>query len=199
VNGVRAVLIGGTSHVGKSTVARALAASLGWRYLSTDRLARHPGRPWDTVPPHVRRHYLELSVEELTAAQLEHYERMWPLVEAIVTEAVTDPDRPGRLVLEGSGIWPDRVAALPSGAVAAFWLVAADDVLERRIRLAGGRAGGTNPEPEMIDKFVGRTIQYNARLLAALAARGIAAIDVSEAPAVDRLVERIRRTPQLPP
>ena len=54
---VAVVLIGGTSHVGKSTVARALATSLGFRHVSTDRLARHPGRPWTTTRPHVREHY----------------------------------------------------------------------------------------------------------------------------------------------
>jgi 2-phosphoglycerate kinase len=44
----RVVLIGGTSNVGKSTVAQAVAERLGFEYLSTDELARHPGRPWRT-------------------------------------------------------------------------------------------------------------------------------------------------------
>ena len=42
----RILLIGGTSHVGKSTLAQLLALKLGWNYRSTDKLARHPGRPW---------------------------------------------------------------------------------------------------------------------------------------------------------
>src|SRR4029450_4330101 len=75
------VLLGGPSHVGKSTLAGALATSLGFRHESTDRLARHPGRPWTATRPDVQEHYARLSVDELTARQLEHYERMWPLVE----------------------------------------------------------------------------------------------------------------------
>lgn len=57
----KVILLGGTSHAGKSTLARAVASSLGWRTLSTDQLARHPGRPWalppQFVPTHVDEHY----------------------------------------------------------------------------------------------------------------------------------------------
>ncbi|MEL7245323.1 MAG: 2-phosphoglycerate kinase, partial [Cyanobacteria bacterium J06573_2] len=42
----RIILIGGSSHVGKSTLAQSLANKLNWNYISTDKLARHPGRPW---------------------------------------------------------------------------------------------------------------------------------------------------------
>ena len=47
---VNVVLIGGSSHAGKSTVSESLAATLGWEHLSTDRQAAHPGRPWRPVP-----------------------------------------------------------------------------------------------------------------------------------------------------
>ena len=74
---IRVLLIGGTSHVGKSTLAKALAARLGGEHVSTDTLARHPGRPWATssgpFPRHVAAHYLSLSVDELTTEQLRHY------------------------------------------------------------------------------------------------------------------------------
>lgn len=46
INETRVILIGGSSHAGKSTLAQALAAELGWSYGSTDKRARHPGRPW---------------------------------------------------------------------------------------------------------------------------------------------------------
>jgi 2-phosphoglycerate kinase len=46
INETRVILIGGSSHVGKSTLGQSLAAKLGWSYCSTDKLARHPGRPW---------------------------------------------------------------------------------------------------------------------------------------------------------
>ena len=66
---LRVILIGGSSNVGKSTIAQSMALKLGWSYLSTDSLARHPGRPWRVgqraVPEHVVDHYRSLSVDEL--------------------------------------------------------------------------------------------------------------------------------------
>ena len=92
---LRVILIGGSSHVGKSTLADSLAAKLGWAQISTDKLARHPGRPWQPepqqVPDHVAEHYLSLSVRELIEDVLHHYKvNVWPQVEAIVTATATD-------------------------------------------------------------------------------------------------------------
>ena len=107
---LRVVLIGGTSHVGKSTLAESLAARLGWTRISTDSLARHPGRPWkpkgEEVPDHVAEHYLSLSVDELLEDVLRHYRAVvWPKVEAIVASRLNDSCETG-LVLEGSALWP---------------------------------------------------------------------------------------------
>ncbi len=52
------ILIGGTSHAGKSTLAQSLAAKLGWNYLSTDKLARHPGKP--LIQPFIRKVILRM-------------------------------------------------------------------------------------------------------------------------------------------
>ena len=77
------ILVGGSSHVGKSAMSKALASKLGWDHVSTDSLARHPGRPWkpapEKVPEHVTRHYLCLSVDELVEDVLHHYRvNVWP-------------------------------------------------------------------------------------------------------------------------
>jgi shikimate kinase len=179
VSGVRVVLIGGTSHVGKSTLARALAADRGWPHLSTDRLARHPGRPWGRVPEHVREHYATLSVEELTEAQLRHYERMWPIIETTIIEAA---GRPGGLVLEGSGIWPDRVAGLAATRVAATWLTASEAVLRDRIHAESRYPDRTAAQRRRIDAFVGRTLGYDRRLRESMARLGLSCVDVYNSP-----------------
>ena len=89
----RVILIGGSSHVGKTTLAGRLAERPGWSARSTDYLARHPGRPWrhppDTLPPHVGEHYLSLDVEDLIASVLGHYRGLWPVVETIIREPRT--------------------------------------------------------------------------------------------------------------
>lgn len=184
---VAVVLIGGTSHVGKSTVAQALAADLGWRCESTDHLARHPGRPWTAVRPHVHEHYATLSVDELTTQQLAHYQRMWPLVEELVRA------EPAGLVLEGSGVWPELAAGLLSGRVAAVWLTAPDAVLRDRIHAESGVDQRSADERLAVRKFVGRTVQYQDRMRAAVDRLGLAMVDVGATTPVAELVARIRR------
>jgi shikimate kinase len=191
VRTVTVVLIGGTSHVGKSTLARALATSLGFRHESTDRLARHPGRPWTTTRPDVQEHYARLSVEELTALQREHYERMWPLVEQQVRNAL-GPGGEG-LVLDGSGVLPHRVALLPPDRVAAVWLTAAPTELRDRIHAGSRIEDRSDDERRAAQKFLGRTDLFQSWLLADLERAGLPHLDVSDAPAVDDLVARVRR------
>ena len=58
---LRVILIGGSSHVGKSTLSRSLADKLGWRLISTDKMARHPGRPWRSAPERLPDHVAEHS------------------------------------------------------------------------------------------------------------------------------------------
>ena len=130
----RVVFIGGTSHVGKSTLAESLAAMLGWERISTDSLARHPGRPWkpapEKVPDHVAEHYLSLSVDELLEDVLRHYRVIvWPKAEEIVASHSHDTSGAG-VVLEGSALWPEFVTDLNFDRVAALWLTASDDVLK---------------------------------------------------------------------
>ncbi|WP_350277671.1 hypothetical protein [Kribbella sp. HUAS MG21] len=57
-------------------MARAVADRLGFEYVSTDKLGRHPGRPWAKpgreVPAHVAEHYRSHGSAELVDALLEH-------------------------------------------------------------------------------------------------------------------------------
>jgi predicted kinase len=167
------LLIGGTSHVGKSTVSRVVAGRLGVGYRSTDCLARHPGRPWRTpeweVPPHVAEHYATLPVDELIGSVLGHYERLWPRIEDIVRDG-------DDLVLEGSALWPACVATLD---VPAVWLTATDDVLRTRIHESADYATATAGEKALIDAFAGRTTRFQELMLADVTRLGLACVDVS--------------------
>ena len=191
---IRVLLIGGTSHVGKSTLAQSLASTLGWRYLSTDSLARHPGRPWktrpETVPPHVAEHYLTLSVDELIADVLRHYrDNVWPIVEAFVRLHVIDPTQSG-LVMEGSALWPESVVSLDQDTIAAVWLTASDDLLTTRIHDASRYAEKTGNERRMVSKFVQRTLAYNALMIAATNRLGLPSIDLETTSSLQDLADR---------
>lgn len=177
-------MIGGTSHTGKSTVAEAVADRLGFGHRSTDLLARHPGRPWRTpereMPPHVAEHYGTLAVDELIDSVLAHYERLWPRIEDLIAEHAEDSGHttgPG-LVLEGSALWPERVAALDVPHTAAVWLTADEAVVRARIRAGGRYDEATGQERFLMDKFLARSVRYQSLMTAAVDRLGLARVDV---------------------
>ncbi|MGW7086862.1 AAA family ATPase [Streptomyces sp. NPDC054871] len=187
--GVRVVLIGGTSHVGKSTVAQVVADRMGFEYLSTDGLARHPGRPWRTpeweVSAHVAEHYRSLTVDELIAAVLDHYERLWPGIQELITDyAAGRRVGAGGLVVEGSALWPDHVARLTVPHTAAVWLTAEDSVLRARMHEAGRYEEATAEERHLIEKFLARAARYQLLMRGAVDRLGLdrIAADVGRSP-----------------
>lgn len=183
----RVLLIGGPSHAGKSTLARTVAKALGWQLVSTDHLGRHPGRPWGRVPAPVVDHYLTLSDEELIAAYLDHYQRMWPMLERLITAHATDPSL-DRLVLEGSGVRPEGVAGLGLDAVAAVWLIGGNDLLEGRIIAASGYADAPPRDRSLIEKFVSRTLNDRDATEESAATHGLRSIRVNADTSVAGLV-----------
>ncbi len=179
---LRVILIGGSSHAGKSSTARALALKLGWGCASTDYLARHPGRPWKTkqrdIPPHVSEHYSTLSVDELFTDVLQHYQRLWPVTSALIAAHATDPAAE-RLVLEGSALWPEFVASLNLENVKAVWLTASDELFQKRMYAESQYKQASAQERLLIQKFLARTILYNRKMMAVIQRLGLISIAVT--------------------
>ena len=181
---LRVILIGGSSHSGKSALSESIAANLGWNRISTDTLARHPGRPWrpepEKVPDHVAEHYLSLSVDELIVDVLHHYRvNVWPQVEKIVASHITDPSRAG-LVIEGSALWPELVATLDFDNIATLWLTASEPVFRQRIRDESQYHSKSLRGQRMIDKFLERTLVYNAQMIEIANRHGFILVDVQQ-------------------
>jgi 2-phosphoglycerate kinase len=194
VRDVRVVLIGGTSNVGKSTVARALAERLGFECLTTDGLARHPGRPWRTpeweVPAHVAEHYGSLTVDELITSVLAHYDRLWPRIEELITTHAIEGRGTG-LVLEGSALWPVRVARLQVPRTAAVWLTTDDAVVRARVHAAGRYEAATEAERRLMDKFLARTARYQTLMIDAVDRLGMDRIDAGGGRPVAELADSV--------
>ncbi|MBT3943274.1 MAG: hypothetical protein HOC77_04035 [Chloroflexi bacterium] len=186
------MLIGGPSHAGKSTLAKAVAGYLGWALVSTDSMARHPGRPWKMekrpVPDHVAEHYSTLSVEELVADVMRHYNGMWPDIEQLI-QAHTLEETADCLVLEGSAILPERFAKAGLGYVAACWLTADAEILESRIHASSDYAGAASGEQALIQKFVQRNDGLNALMRDAVDFHGLDSVDTNRTTRMDELVE----------
>ena len=176
--------------MGKSTLAQALASRLGWRSTSTDGLARHPGRPWGNVRPHVAEHYLTLSPDELIEAVMRHYATMWPAIQDIIT-AHASGSSDEHLILEGSALWPELVATLRLDHVGAVWLTASDSFRQERIYRASGYEQATARERAMTDKFLGRTHRYNARMMEAVTRLGLPWIDVEAFSSLEQLTDNV--------
>jgi 2-phosphoglycerate kinase len=177
----RVILIGGTSHAGKSSLAAELAARLAYEALSTDQLARHPGRPWRQgdapIPPHVALHYGTLTPEALIVSVSEHYGRMWPMVRELIERRAVDPDVPG-LVLEGSALLPERVAELRRDDVAALWLAADEPLIEARMRRESRFEAANPAERALIEAFLERTRRFQRRTMESVARLGLPRLDV---------------------
>lgn len=178
------VLIGGTSHTGKSTAAQSIATRFGWSYQSTDRLARHPGRPWrndnSRVPQHVAEHYLSLSPEMLLKSVLQHYKHtVWPLVKTIIdSRSATDPVQP--LILEGSAVLPEMVAERKGRNVTAFYLTASTELLKKRIYHSSQYELKSINEKAMIDSFWERACLFDEYVTCSLQSLDQIALNVSK-------------------
>lgn len=160
----KTLLIGGTSHLGKSTLAQQLANHFGAELVSTDHLARHPGRPWkasiDLIPAHVIEHYETLPIDELIIDVLAHYQKQWPKIQAIIEES----DAPF-LIIEGSAIGPHWTAAHLKDKVAGIWLIAKPDLIQKRIYRNSGYEERSEREQFLIDQFCKRSIRFNEFVL----------------------------------
>ena len=170
-------------------MSESLAATLGWSHVSTDTLARHSGRPWkpapEKVPDHVAEHYLCLSVDKLIEDVLRHYRvNVWPKVEAIVASQSNDASTTG-IVLEGSALWPEFVTSLDFDKIAAVWLTASEEVFRQRIHVGSLYSSKSPRERMMIDKFLGRTLAYNARMVDAVSRHGLMLVDVLQSNVIE--------------
>ena len=188
INQTRIILIGGTSHAGKSTLAQNLAAKLNWNYLSTDKLARHPGKPWiqpnkNFIPNHVVEHYKNLSPEALFLDVTSHYEKnVLPQVENIVRSEKY-------LILEGSALYPSLVKNLVNEkGVKAIWLTASEKLLRYRIYNQSNLDNVSEDEKYLIQKFLERTLLYNKRMMELVEQLGFVSIDVKSTSNTEELL-----------
>ncbi len=165
----RVIAISGTSNLGKTTLASAVATTLSWPQISTDTLARHPGRPWTLadaeLPSHVVAHYDQNLPTSLTDQQLDHFHRIEPLVTDAVTRALEA--HPDGVVVEGSAVLPSARAAWMAEAHLTL-LVGSAGFIWDRIRHESGYATQPVSARKRIERFRDRSVLYQERVLADL-------------------------------
>ena len=173
-------LIGGTSHVGKSTFAADLSRQLGCDVVQTDKMGRHPGRPWPQVPEAVAAFYDGLSDAHIYWFLRVHHQNMAGGLRDLICQ-----DRP--LVVEGSALRPEVMVSSRVIGAAVLW--APDEFVTGRIRQESGFLEHPVEVQRRIEVFVRRSVTDNQALRNEAEAHGIAVVDVSQAGAVEALAD----------
>lgn len=158
------IVLGGTSHGGKTTVAKKVSSEFNLGLISTDTLAKHPGRPWrskpDRLPNHVVKHYSTLTREKLLAEVIKHYANQSINIETAVN---LSPDAGRGILIEGSAILPEFASQLRLNICCATWLLFDDEnVLRDRIYTSSQYYDRDPFERQLIERFVQRSIDFNA-------------------------------------
>jgi hypothetical protein len=136
----------------------------------------------------VAEHYATLGVDELIDSVLAHYERLWPRIEELVAEHATSG--PG-LVLEGSALWPERVATLDVPRTAAVWLTVGEDVVRARIRAGGRYDEASVGERALMDTFLARSVRYQELMVEAVDRLGLPRVDVEDGMSVPDVADAV--------
>lgn len=170
------VLIAGTSHVGKSTLADTLGRLTGAETASTDKMGRHPGRPWPKPRRHVAEFFATLSPESILTLHRHHHENMWPLVEHLIQAALESGKH---LVLEGAALRPEFLGRL-QGAVHPVCLHAPADLIRARICEGSDYSQRDAEHRKIIEAFLARSLSENDHHLEEAARYGIPCIDTSD-------------------
>jgi 2-phosphoglycerate kinase len=166
----RVVLIGGPPYVGKSAVARCVAARHEYGCIAIDDIAKAVGSVCralarDELDPTTGMDWREYSATTPVDVLLDHdgasRKRIWPAIDKIVRTHSTWDDP---LVMEGYALWPEQVMAARFTATGAVWLTCSDLLLESRIRSHPDFYRGAADEEALISSFLRRSSRYNERM-----------------------------------
>jgi 2-phosphoglycerate kinase len=171
------LLIFGTSHVGKSTLAGRVGDAVGARVTSTDKLGRHPGRPWPQVRPAVEEYYSRLTDETIYWFLRVHHENIWPTVEHKI---MSELNLGGRFVVEGSALRPEMISALDCSDLLIVGLYADSDFLRIRMEAESHYTEQSEHRKMLISRFVARSLRDNDQMIEEARRLGLRLIDVTD-------------------
>ena len=191
----RVVLIGGPPCVGKSAVARCIAARYEYGCISTDDIAKAAGAVYSALTGKEhdpmasmdwRAYFTETPADVLLDHDLASRERIWPAIDRIVRTHAGWGDP---LVMEGYALWPEQVMGAGFTNTGAVWLSGDDRLLESRIRSNPGFYRGAADEEALICSFMRRSSRYNERMVASAAECGAAVIRVLPGQTVNQIAD----------
>lgn len=189
------ILIAGTSHVGKSTLAGLLSERLRCEAISTDSLARHPGRPWPGIPAPVEEYYARLSAETIHWFLKIHHQNIWPLIRTMI-DSRSGTGTP--TIFEGAALRPEFISPMLGGEVAGVFLHANSDFLLERMRSHARYEDATAEKRRIIDAFIERSLRENTDMLASAQEHGVPVVDVTQPHVLETLLTDLTARAQDP-
>ncbi|CUX15660.1 MULTISPECIES: hypothetical protein [Agrobacterium] len=179
------ILIAGTSHVGKSTLAGLLSDRLGCEAISTDSLARHPGRPWPGIPTPVEEYYTQLSADTIHWFLKVHHQNIWPLIRSLIDNSCNTGNP---AIFEGAALRPELISPLLGSAITGVFLHAGNDFLLERMRSHARYDDATASQRRIMDAFIERSLRENTEMLASAQQHNVPVVDVTKPQALETLV-----------
>ncbi len=189
------ILIAGTSHVGKSTLAGLLSERLRCEAISTDSLARHPGRPWPGIPAPVEEYYSQLSQETIHWFLKIHHQNIWPLIRTMI-DSRSGTGNPA--IFEGAALRPELISPLLGSTVAGVFLHAGNDFLLERMRSHAQYEDATADRRRIMDAFIERSLRENTDMLASAQEHHVPVVDVTQPRAFETLLTDLAARAETP-
>ncbi|MGC4391612.1 hypothetical protein [Agrobacterium sp. M50-1] len=189
------ILIAGTSHVGKSTLAGLLSERLRCEAISTDSLARHPGRPWPGIPAPVEEYYSQLSAETIHWFLKIHHQNIWPLIRTMIDNR-SGTGTPA--IFEGAALRPELISPLLGSTVAGVFLHAGNDFLLERMRSHAQYEDATADRRRIMDAFIERSLRENTDMLTSAQEHHVPVVDVTQPQAFEILLTDLAARAQAP-
>ncbi|MBB4405309.1 MULTISPECIES: AAA family ATPase [Agrobacterium tumefaciens complex] len=189
------ILIAGTSHVGKSTLAGLLSERLRCEAISTDSLARHPGRPWPGIPAPVEEYYAQLSAETIHWFLKIHHQNIWPLIRTMI-DSRSGTGAPA--IFEGAALRPELISPLLGSTVAGVFLHADNDFLLDRMRSHAQYEDATADRRRIMDAFIERSLRKNTDMLASAQEHHLPVVDVTQPQAFETLLTDLAARAETP-
>ncbi|MEH6678389.1 hypothetical protein [Phenylobacterium sp.] len=174
--------------MGKSTLANRVGDAWRARVTSTDKLGRHPGRPWPKLSPPVEEYYSRLTDETIYWFLQVHHQNIWPVVERRIA---LERETPGRFVLEGSALRPELIATLDVSDLLVVGLFADPDFLRNRMEIESQYAEQDEHRKALISRFIARSLRDNDEIIRDAERLKLPLLDVANSASLQDAVEKL--------
>ncbi len=162
----KVILIGGSPMTGKSSISALIAAKLKYPCLSTDDIGEIVQTAAGIDPMRGKDHtayYAETPKEQLIADTHVYHKALCPAIRRLIEIHCTWSTP---LLLEGWALYPRFVSRLPYENITSLWLIAADGVLETRLKKNMGFLQNAKKPALAAKNYLLRSLWHNDALLA---------------------------------